>query len=147
MKHSALTSAFCLSIVAQARAIQCPDLNHFPGLRLSEGVHYNASLVRIGELNVGTVDINQLALCRVVGYIDYGRTGNHTLNFELWLPERTKYNGRYVAMGGLSAFLVREGTYSSLIGNGGFGAHIDYAGMMTNLNQGFAVAGCGLTQT
>jgi hypothetical protein len=101
MRQFILVGASWLSVVVHAMAIQCPDLNHLSGLGLSARVHYNATIVETGRLDVATVVTNKMSVCRIVGSIDYGNSGNHTLAFELWLPERTKYNGRYVAMGTL----------------------------------------------
>ena len=38
-----------------------------------------------------------MAFCQVFGEVSYG--GNETLVFELWLPKRESYNGRYLAVG------------------------------------------------
>ncbi|CAM1504986.1 Fc.00g106230.m01.CDS01 [Cosmosporella sp. VM-42] len=104
-----------------SRGLGCPDISvwRLPGLN-----HHNATIVAAGQLKAGTDSENEVALCRVVGSILYGPEGNNTLNFELWLPEKSKYNGRYVS-----------------VGNGGFAGTIDYGAMMDNLNKGYAVGG------
>lgn len=68
------------------------------------GIHYNeqfnATPVAAHSLEVaGKVYNNTLPLCRVSGAINYGSNKNDTLLFEVWLPDATRYNGRYISVG------------------------------------------------
>lgn len=40
---------------------------------------------------------NEVAFCQVVGSVAYG--GNETLNFQLWLPDTSIYERRFMAVG------------------------------------------------
>jgi hypothetical protein len=83
----------------------------------------NATLVQAGELEInGLGSTNNFTFCRVFSKMPYG--SNSTLNFEVWLPESSSYNGRYLS-----------------VGNGGFAGILDYYAMLSNLNTGFAVGG------
>ncbi|KAK7432952.1 hypothetical protein QQZ08_000423 [Neonectria magnoliae] len=125
MKSSLLVTLGCLVLAASSsRGVRCPDLVGLRRLGLPKGIHYNATSIAVGDLEAGTVSGNKVALCRVAGTIPYGPKKANTLNFELWLPEGSKYNGRYVS-----------------VGNGGFAGSIDYAAMLNNLNSGYAVGG------
>ncbi|KAB8263107.1 Tannase/feruloyl esterase [Aspergillus pseudonomiae] len=97
---------------------------------------HHAQSVPIGGLTLsddGNSVQNQVPLCHVQGTIDYIAGGdatpdprrNNTLTWELYLPDEPYYNGRFLA-----------------VGNGGFAGDIDNTTMLTNLNSGFAVAGC-----
>lgn len=95
----------------------------------------------LGSPEPGT---NNISLCRVVGTIAYGESRNDTLTFELWLPDNTNYNGRYLSVGMRTAQkqrIILHNSYSLFAGNGGFAGNIDYATMLINLNDGFAVGG------
>ncbi|KAF6786570.1 feruloyl esterase [Colletotrichum sojae] len=84
-----------------------------------------ASLIPAGSLNVSSV-FNDASFCRVNGTVPYPE--NNTVLFEVWLPEGSSYNGRFLA--------VARGT-----GNGGLAGTIDYAAMVENVNKGYATAG------
>ncbi|KAF2096431.1 tannase and feruloyl esterase [Rhizodiscina lignyota] len=100
-----------------------PQAAHHLGF--SKHIQYDSSSLEVGTLNLtGVTGTNNYSLCRVIGTIAYGTKYNNTLNFELWLPDSSNYNGRYLS-----------------IGNGGFAGTIDYETMMTNLNGGYAVGG------
>ncbi|KAE8162405.1 Tannase/feruloyl esterase [Aspergillus tamarii] len=95
-----------------------------------------AQNVPIGGLTLssnGNLIQNELPLCHVQGSIDYmaggdvtpDPSGKNTLTWELFLPDQIHYNRRFL-----------------VVGNGGFAGNIDNSTMLTNLNSGFAVAGC-----
>ncbi|KAJ5812491.1 hypothetical protein N7474_008792 [Penicillium riverlandense] len=96
-----------------------------PGYNVSEGVAFPP-----GSLNCSGI-INELSLCRVQGTVSYGSdaapdpNGPNTLTWELYLPISSEYNGRFMT-----------------VGDGGYAGEIDEATMMTQLNLGYAVAGC-----
>ncbi|KAK5049973.1 hypothetical protein LTR84_004092 [Exophiala bonariae] len=64
---------------------------------------------------------NELPLCRVKGQVGYGL--NNSIGVEVWMPSAEKWNGRYL-----------------VVGNGGLAGVIDYAGMLQEVNAGYAVA-------
>lgn len=84
-------------------SISCSDLSkigHRIGIGIAETIHLNSSSVEIGALEFdGVNDTNSFSICRVIGNVAYGAKANNTLNFELWLPERSSYNGRYLSVG------------------------------------------------
>ncbi|KAJ5375741.1 hypothetical protein N7517_007747 [Penicillium concentricum] len=100
-------------------------MNLEPGYSL-----YNTAVFSSGTLNSSGI-INELTLCRVQGTISYDTedlpnlNGSNTLTWQLYLPITFKYNGRFI-----------------VVGNGGYAGDIDDASMMTQLNLGYAVAGC-----
>ncbi|KAJ5896225.1 uncharacterized protein N7473_005624 [Penicillium subrubescens] len=67
--------------------------------------------------------LHNISYCRVTGSVAYDHS-NHLVEFELWLPSRDSYNGRFM-----------------VVGNGGFAGVIDTDQMASQLKQGFAVAG------
>ncbi|CAI7602277.1 unnamed protein product [Penicillium glandicola] len=91
---------------------------------------FDATIFSSGRLNSSGV-INELTLCRVRGTVSYDTEdapsldGPNTLIWELYLPITSRYNGRFI-----------------VVGNGGYAGDIDEASMMTQLNLGYAVAGC-----
>ncbi|KAH8886148.1 tannase and feruloyl esterase [Thozetella sp. PMI_491] len=123
-----LASTF-LSLLSVAAARVTPD--SCSGLQrqhpdLPENVSFNTSWVAPGALQIGSTSYNNTqSLCRVVGVVKYGCKRNSTLNFEVWLPDESQYNRRYLS-----------------VGNGGFAGNIEYGAMLTNLNSGYAVGGC-----
>ncbi|KAF9877424.1 feruloyl esterase [Colletotrichum karsti] len=80
-----------------------------------------SALVPANTLNISTV-FNSASFCRVNGTVPYPE--NNTVLFEVWLPEASSYNGRFLA-----------------VGNGGLAGKIDYAAMVENANKGYATAG------
>jgi hypothetical protein len=87
--------------------------------------------------------LHNISYCRVTGSVAYDHS-NHLVEFELWLPSRDSYNGRFMVVG--KNFLpcqIPWGDYLTieLIGNGGFAGVIDTDQMASQLKQGFAVAG------
>jgi hypothetical protein len=52
--------------------------------------------IPIGGMVVSGVS-NRVAFCEVVASVGYG--GNETLNFQLWLPDTSIYEGRFMAVG------------------------------------------------
>lgn len=58
----------------------------------------NVSYIEASVLNeTGTT--NAFSFCRLASRLAYG--SNDTLNFEVWLPDDTEYNGRYLTVGTL----------------------------------------------
>ncbi|KAJ5973032.1 uncharacterized protein N7479_002950 [Penicillium vulpinum] len=96
-----------------------------PGYSLSDATVFSS-----GSLNSSGI-INELTLCRVQGTITYDiedtpvLNSPNTLTWELYLPITSEYNGRFI-----------------VVGNGGYAGYIDEASIMTQLNLGYAVAGC-----
>jgi feruloyl esterase len=76
----------CLSLVHESRSSL---LIHDTTLMSSVHVPIGAMIIS------GTA--NKVAFCQVVGSVAYG--GNETLNFELWLPDISIYEGRFMAVG------------------------------------------------
>jgi hypothetical protein len=121
-----LTSSFlATSSIASALSLGRRD-DACASLTSAYGANYtivNATLVQAGGLEIDGLDsTNNLTFCRVFSKMPYG--SNSTLNFEVWLPESSSYNGRYLS-----------------VGNGGFAGIVDYYAMLSNLNTGFAVGG------
>lgn len=100
---SVLSVLCCLSFVYSnpLPRYACTELQNFRHrIGLSSDVHFNASLVDIGDLAFPNMtEVNSYAICRIVGTIAYGEEQNDTLNFEVWLPDSTGYNGRYMSVG------------------------------------------------
>lgn len=69
----------------------------------------------------GTATISSPSFCRVVGVI--APTSDSVINFELWMPTGTAYNGRFQG-----------------VGNGALGGGIAYPAMYTALAAGYATA-------
>jgi feruloyl esterase len=85
----------------------------------------NATYYPANSLNVSNT-LNKVSFCEVYTSISYGN-GNNSLVAATWLPDQLQWNDRFIA-----------------VGNGGMAGIIDYAGMMTQLNDaglGFAVSG------
>ncbi|KAK8109906.1 hypothetical protein PG999_008043 [Apiospora kogelbergensis] len=87
----------------------------------SESRVLNATYHEAGTLNT-TNGPNSKPLCRIFGEADYAN--NNTILFQLWLPASGDYNNRFL-----------------VVGNGGMAGTIDEAGLMKNINEGYAVAG------
>ncbi|KAI9730857.1 MAG: hypothetical protein M1834_005575 [Cirrosporium novae-zelandiae] len=81
----------------------------------------NSSVVAPGEI-ISSGYWNNYTLCRVIGSTSYA--GGNTVNWELWLPETSNYNGRYLA-----------------VGNSGLAGAIDTWNLILSANEGYAVAG------
>lgn len=47
--------------------------------------------------------LGNITYCRVAGSVAYGHR-NHSVEFELWLPSRDSYNGRFMVVGKNSLF-------------------------------------------
>lgn len=63
---------------------------------------YNTTLTSSTPIPVGSMIVlgagaNEVAFCQVVGSVAYG--GNETLNFQLWLPDTSIYERRFMAVG------------------------------------------------
>lgn len=91
---------------------------------------YNASFLNatyhpVNSFNVSNT-FNTVSFCEVYTSISYGGSGNNTLISATWLPDRQRYNDRFIA-----------------VGNGGMAGTIDHPNMMTQLNSGlgFAISG------
>ncbi|KAH8807162.1 tannase and feruloyl esterase [Xylogone sp. PMI_703] len=117
---TSLIASLAEAFVLQSPVSSCAKLAHFNGKSLGTTIH-NATLVPRGGLNISNV-FNDVAFCQVAASVSY--TNKDTLNFQLWLPEESIYQGRFMAVGG-----------------GGMAGVIDASNMMQQLNKGFAVAG------
>lgn len=127
-----LLYALLLSISSLASALvlphATPNCSTFASKVLSEqkdATFLNATRYPVHSLNVSNA-YNNVPFCEVYASISYGSNGNSSLVFAIWLPERTQYENRFMA-----------------VGNGGMAGVIDYDNMLTQLNlgMGFAVAG------
>lgn len=94
-----VTLGFLVIAANSSRSAGCRNIAGLRELGLPKGTHYNATPIAVGDLETGTASANEVALCRVVGSMPYGSKAANTLKFELWLPENSKYNGRYVSVG------------------------------------------------
>ena len=84
----------------QESAARC---DHLPDLIPSNIHNVNSvktSFVEAHRVNESGV-LNSVPFCRLSGSIPY--TGNNSVLFEVWLPERESYNGRYLSVG-ISSF-------------------------------------------
>lgn len=72
-------------------------------IELPANVHFHATPVGVGKYTVtaadGSTSVNNVSFCQIIGNITYGAEGNNILNFELWLPGQSNYNGRYLSVG------------------------------------------------
>lgn len=110
---------------------QSPACDDLLSTKLSPGYTVSdAALFSSGSLNSAGI-INEFTLCRVRGTVSYDTedtpilNGPNTLTWELYLPIASGYNDRFI-----------------VVGNGGYAGDIDEVSMMTQLNLGYAVAGC-----
>ncbi|KAF7531270.1 hypothetical protein G7054_g9036 [Neopestalotiopsis clavispora] len=118
---AALTVHAATSLAAAVASGQCSSLAAC-GTTFGEGVSIiNATSIPASGLNVSGT-LNTVSFCRVFAEVAYG--DNDTVGFEVWLPDGTQYNGRFLA-----------------VGNGGMAGIIDEAALMLNVNKGYAVAG------
>ena len=64
-----------------------------------------------GELNITSLAptagilspaVNGVPFCRVIGFYNHSGSGNETgsIGFELWLPDQSLWNQRYLGVGG-----------------------------------------------
>ncbi|CAG8089641.1 unnamed protein product [Penicillium olsonii] len=154
-----LLIAFNSLAVARASSISQPasDCSSLLNLTLAPGYEVsNAAIFQSETLNASGI-VNTVALCRVEGTIHYGHDlapgddGPNTLTWNLYLPKPNDYNGRFIAVGkdhptiSMDSSPLRPKAVSLLdipLGNGGYAGEIDEASMMTQLNLGYAVAGC-----
>ncbi|CAJ2507135.1 Uu.00g083210.m01.CDS01 [Anthostomella pinea] len=81
----------------------------------------NATYAPAHSLNISGI-LNEFPLCRLFGEIHYH--ANRSVVFELWLPDTSSYNSRFL-----------------VVGNGGMAGTILESDMMQGLNDGYAVAG------
>ena len=93
-----LLSLACLALAGtqpsqQDSAARC---DHLPDLIPSNINSVKASFVEAHRVNESGV-LNSVPFCRLSGSIPY--TGNNSVLFEVWLPERESYNGRYLSVG------------------------------------------------
>ncbi|KAL4930425.1 Tannase/feruloyl esterase [Aspergillus undulatus] len=118
---------------------RCTDLLNLYQNTSAIQVHL-ATGIQTRGLNISSEDgtkatQNEIPLCHVQGTIKYaegpdghaqaGSNGKASLTWEVFLPEYSGYNGRYLG-----------------IGNGGYAGIIDNYTMLTHLNSGYAVGGC-----
>jgi hypothetical protein len=72
--------------------------NNCASLKNGENYTIGTNLVQAGALSIQNLTgVNNATFCRVLGQIPYGN--NNTINFEVWLPETSEYNGRYLSVG------------------------------------------------
>ncbi|KGO73687.1 Tannase/feruloyl esterase [Penicillium italicum] len=130
--HICLVAVTALSAV-HARSVSKPSAacHGLLSTDLSPGhTVTDAALFPSGSLNSSGI-INSFTLCRVQGTVSYNKKdtpvlkGPNTLTWELYLPITSEYNDRFI-----------------VVGNGGYAGNIDEVSMMTQLNLGYAVAGC-----
>ncbi|CAG8372342.1 unnamed protein product [Penicillium salamii] len=126
-------SALNVLVAVQANFVSksSSDCDHFLNVELASGYRVsNSTVFPPGSLNSSGI-VNEFTFCRVEGTIHYDQDvtpvdrGPNTLTWNLYLPAPNDYNGRFMA-----------------VGNGGYAGDIDEASMMTQLNFGYAVAGC-----
>ena len=89
----------------------------------------NAKIVRAQAVPAGTLtpafqtaSLTVPALCQVVGYA--APTSDSQINFELWVPPATAWNGKLL-----------------VFGNGGYSASIGYGEMLDAVKRGYAAMG------
>lgn len=95
--------AWAFASPGQHSKSDCADLakaDTNPAVEISQAVE-----VPPDSLNISSI-VNEISLCWVQGTIKYSTengkldsSGNNTLTWELFLPEPTKYNGRYLMTG------------------------------------------------
>ncbi|OHF03684.1 tannase and feruloyl esterase [Colletotrichum orchidophilum] len=122
---SAITLAFWLlppaSVAKSVFIADCDALPSFIKSSAADNAVITTASILANSLNVSGT-FNQVAFCRVNGSVPYSE--NNTVFFEVWLPETSAYNDRFLA-----------------VGNGGLAGRIDYAAMVENVNKGFATSG------
>jgi hypothetical protein len=102
---AALTVHAATSLAAAVNSGQCSSLAAC-GTTFGEGVSIiNATFIAASGLNVSGT-LNNVSFCRVFAEVAYG--DNDTVGFEVWLPDGTQYNGRFLAVG-------TSNTYSRLV--------------------------------
>ncbi|KAK6856808.1 hypothetical protein PG995_006995 [Apiospora arundinis] len=127
LSHLALLATWqTLAIAASfSRLWDVSDCSQFTGSvksTLNKGDRIlNATYYEAGALKI-TNGPNSIPICRIFGETDYAN--NNTVLFQLWLPASASYNDRLL-----------------VVGNGGMAGTIDEAGLMKNMNEGYAVAG------
>ncbi|KAJ6442610.1 LOW QUALITY PROTEIN: feruloyl esterase [Purpureocillium lavendulum] len=93
------------------------------GLEVAEAVITNTSYVPAGAVSIpGSGATNTDPFCRLYGTRPYA--GNNSVEFEVWLPDRGRYNDRLL-----------------VVGNGGMAGTIDESALLTCVNRDFACAG------
>ncbi|CAK4034209.1 Hypothetical predicted protein [Lecanosticta acicola] len=101
----------------------CSSLAHPAASSSHNATILNSTYYPANSLNVSGF-FNHHPLCEVYGSVPCG--SNDSLVFAIWLPDRSGYKGRFMA-----------------VGNGGMAGTIDYATMMTQLNSGLGLAVAG----
>lgn len=99
--------AVASALSTRAQGLDCGLLKH--------GGNYtiNSTLVDAGSLVIDLAGVNNFTFCRVFGKMPYGP--NNTLNFEVWLPEQSKYEGRYLSVGELARWIYLVSTMSNAL--------------------------------
>lgn len=80
----------------QDSATRCDHLPGFVHSNIHNTNSVKTSFVEAHRVNESGV-LNSVPFCRLSGSIPY--TGNNSVLFEVWLPERESYNGRYLSVG------------------------------------------------
>lgn len=96
MSMIALSSIFSLAEASILRnpALACSSLVEH-GANIGANIQ-SATLIPSGGLNVSNV-LNNISFCQVVANVPYAP--NDTLSFQLWLPDESIYQGRFMAVG------------------------------------------------
>ncbi|KAL4901698.1 hypothetical protein BDW74DRAFT_169926 [Aspergillus multicolor] len=115
-------------MLGPCRVSQCTPLLHLYETTSPVNIH-TANPVPAGALNISSDDGTQVLKYAEGqhGHVQPDPSGNASLTWEVFLPESSHYNGRYLGVG---------------IGNGGYAGVIDNYTMLQYLNEGYAVGGC-----
>jgi feruloyl esterase len=110
-----------LAAAASTGSLACPDM---AGQSLPHVTIKTAERITAGSLPVPgqqTTIPDLPAFCRIAGTIQ--PTSDSDIQFEVWLPDETAWNSRYLGAG-----------------NGGFAGSINYGGIASALRRGYATA-------
>ncbi|KAJ5766238.1 uncharacterized protein N7511_003854 [Penicillium nucicola] len=135
--HStALNALFAISALAVDSCAHVQALaQQVTGISVTSTSWVASNELVLSDSATGAALPNQYPFCRIKGHIRY--SGNNSLGFELWLPEKESYNERYLVAAPNSK---KNTTNFDWKGNGGLAGTIDTSTMLLNLNRGYAVA-------
>jgi Tannase and feruloyl esterase len=126
---SILLAGFALIATTASAQRSCESLRSLKisGVTISEAKTFNSSNALVIPIPASPFasarDLKiSIPLCRVIAYAT--PVSDSHIDFEIWLPESTKWNGKFEA-----------------VGNGGFIGQINYGELDAGLTLGFAVAG------
>ncbi|KAJ7154852.1 hypothetical protein C8R43DRAFT_438367 [Mycena crocata] len=108
-----------------AACAKLTSVSEIPDVNVVKTTHFKTGELSLPQSALSPA-VNGLPFCRLLGFYNHTGASNETgsIGFELWLPDQTVWNGRYLGVGG-----------------GGFVGSVDVSGFGTPLNQGFAVSG------